>query len=422
MVQRAILWRLPNQRYQCHPLLSRFLAEMITPDQLEDLKARFVAFYAGEAAQMAEQWPHTPAQQAQNRVLLELDNLRQAWSWALETLRFDQLDMMLPLLHHYYERAGWFQEAYTTFGNLSTFVEQHIHEDSPPAALHLYAHALRIMGKYAYHLGYYADAQRHLEQSRATGAGYQAPKDTLAFLEALASVHTATGEYEQALKCREESVHIARRLGWDIYLGNALSNIAIIHYHQGRLDKAEEYFNKALKYYRQENDETHVTAMLNNLGNVAYERGAYREALDYLERCLPMAERIEGQTLLAAVLDSTGKVLIAVQKYREAWRHLARGLHICRKTDAIPLAMEIIINVGALLAALGDMENAILAWQTAASHPQTQESVHARSKAQLEKHGIPVPSIAPDPAPLAEIVQHLQQAMEKALSAAQIRC
>ncbi len=388
LVQRALLWRLPNQRYQCHPLLSQFLTEMAEPAELEKLRESFIDFYTDFAVQVAGQWKHVPRQQSKDAITMEMDNLRQAWDWALAGLRFGQLDKMLPLLHHYYEHNGWFQEAYATFTNLHTYIEEHLHEEIQPDAYLLNAHTLLAMGKYAYHLGLYEAALQHLEQSKAYLEETGTLEDTYTLLDTLSSVNTALGAYQAVLEQREKCLEIARHLGRPDFLAESLARIAIIQYYQRDFDSAEQYFKQALQYYRQENDETRITAMLNNLGNVAYERGAYSEALTYLEDCLVMAEKVEGQALLASVLDSLGKVLIAMGKYQEAWQQLQRGLYICQKINAIPLAMELVINVGTLAAAVGDRETAALAWQTAANHPRTLESVRTRSRHSLEKHGL----------------------------------
>lgn len=388
LVQRALLWRLPNQRYQSHPLWQQFLHEQVSPAILQDLKKAFIRYYAAFSKRLADHWMHVPRQTSQDAVALELDNLRQAWRWALESQDFAHVDEMLFLLHHYYEHNGWFQEAYTTFTNLLAFLDPTLHEESSSVHHRLYGHTLLMIGLYTYHLGLYDESLCSLQRSKAVLDVHGTKEDAWRLQESLGMLYRARGEYELGFASIQESKRLAEEIGNPPFLADSLSNLAILHYSTGKMYQAEKYFREALEIYRRENDEVRITAMLNNLGNVAYEHGNYEQARLYLISCLEMAEKSEGQTLLAAVLDSLGKVFIAMGDYEQAWAYLHRGLYICKKTNATPLAMELLINTGYLLTSLGDLETATLLWRFVVKHPNTPASQYERGKTALEKHGI----------------------------------
>ncbi len=389
LVQRALLWRLPNRRYQSHPLWQQFLYEQVSPATLQNLKGAFIRYYAAFSKRLADRWQHVPRQTSQDAIALELDNLRQAWRWALESHDFVHVDEMLFLLHHYYEHNGWFQEAHTTFTNLLAFLDSALHEESSSVHHRLYGHALLMIGMYTYHLGLYDESLRSLQRSKTILDIHGTLEDAWRLQEALGMLYHTRGEYELGFASIRKGKQLAEKLGNRSFLADSLSNLAILHYSTGEMDQAEAYFRQALEMYGQENDGVRITAMLNNLGNVAYERGNYEQARIYLTSCLEMAEKSEGQTLLAAILDSLGKVLVAMGDYKQAWAYLHRGLYICKRTNAAPLAMELLINTGYLLAFLHDLETAALLWRFVAKHPNTPASQHKRSKAALEAYGIP---------------------------------
>ncbi len=415
LVQHALLWQSPNRRYQCHPLLQQFLREHISQNVLQDLREKFIAYYAAFAERIAGRWRHVPRRESQDAIFLERDNLRQAWRWALEAQDFAHADAMLPLLHHYYEHNGWLQEAYITFTRLLEFLSPNLHEESPLSHRHLYARTLLMLGRYAYHLGLYNEALEYLQRSTLALQTCGVPEDFYAVSEALANLYRVLGEEEKAAEHLQESKRIAERLGNTGFLGDSLSKLALMHYDCGEWDEAEKLFLEALAHHRRNNDETRIAAMLNNLGNVAYERGEYQRARRYLEECLPLAERVEGQTLLAAILDSLGKVFIALQEYNRAWDYLHRGLYICKKANAVPLAMELINNAGYLLAALGDLKTAARLWSIAAAHPQAPATVRERGRLALEEHGL-APLSVPS-ASLGSLLENIQSAVKTALNA-----
>ncbi len=390
LVQRALLWKLPEQRYQSHPLWHQFLKEQLSPATLQDLKAAFIAYYAAFAKQVADRWKHVPTQDSQDAVLLEMDNLRQAWNWALEALDFSHLDDMLFLLHHYYEHNGWLQEAYATFSRLLALLDHTLHEESSSAHYRLYGHTLLMVGTYAYHLGVYDESLEYLQRSRTILQVNGTLEDAWRTEHILSMLYRARGEYELGFASVRKARQLAEKTGNRSFLADSLSNLAILYYLTAEFHKAEKYFREALEIYTQENDEVRIVAMLNNLGNVAYERGNYEQARAYLTDCLGEAEKAEGQTLLAAVLDSLGKVFLALEEYEQAWAYLHRGLYICKKTNALPLAMELVINTGSLLAALGDIQTAGLLWRVVVKHPNTPASPHQKGRTALEEHNIPV--------------------------------
>ncbi|GAB4535249.1 MAG: hypothetical protein Fur0018_25490 [Anaerolineales bacterium] len=416
LVQHALLWKLPEQRYQVHPLLRQILEEHISPEDVADLRQKFIAYYTAFAVQAAGQWQHIPATEWLANIRLELDNLRQTWDWALEAEDFTSIDGMLPMLHNYYEHNGWFQDAYTTFGHLSAIVERHLQAHKTHIGRALYRHTLLLMGKYAYHLGLYDEALKYLETSRAYLNFRTHRKDAYTLTATLATVYRARGEHKRAFRYRLTSHKIALRLGDTSALAEEVSNLAILYYDQGRLEEAERFLNRALTYYRQDNNEARIAAILNNLGNVAYEREDYEQAQHYLSDSLHIAERIAGQTLLAAVLDSLAKVYTALGQYRHAWDCLQRGIHICQKVAALPLAMELVNNLGSLLATLGDIETAGYLWRVTASHPQTLESVHNQGLQALQRYHLAATSLpAGDLPSLNELLKTSQQSFFKAL-------
>ncbi len=392
LVQRALLWQLSNRRYQCHPLLNQFLKERATEEERRITRERFIRHYTRFAVRMAGQWKRAPRQEERDAIRTELDNLRQAWTWALEAQDFHSLDALMPLLHHHYEHNGWYQEAYQTFRNLSAFVRGTLHEGGSQEQNILLGHAQTIAGRYAYHLGLYDAARDLMLAGQELLQQYGQPEDRYLAAEFLSVLYRSVGELEQADRWLQESIRLARLLGRNDLLADTYAGQAILAYEAQDMDAAEACFRKALELYRETGILVRVIAMLNNLGNVLYERGEYEAAHRYLTECLPLAEKAEGQTLLASVLDSLGKVLIALGRRRQAWECLQRGLYICQKARAAPLSLELLGNVGRLLAASGDLETARRLWHSIAAHPQATHSTRQSSLRSLREHGLPPPA------------------------------
>lgn len=76
--------------------------------------------------------------------------------------------------------------------------------------------------------------------------------------------------------------------------GEVLSNLAMLYYNQGDLERAEKLYNRALKYDEKAFGEDHemVAKDLNNLALLYKKQGKYKEAEPLLKRSITIKERL----------------------------------------------------------------------------------------------------------------------------------
>ena len=98
-------------------------------------------------------------------------------------------------------------------------------------------------------------------------------------------IHQIKGEYDDALKFYEESLEIARKLGFQediaksLGIAKSLNNIGRIHKIKGEYDKALEHYEESLEIARKIGDQQDIAKSLNNIGIIHQIKGEYDAAI-----------------------------------------------------------------------------------------------------------------------------------------------
>ena len=115
LVARAYLRRGAQGRYEMHEYLRQYGAAKLS--QLPGIEAagrdRHCAYYA--AFLHAREKRLRSEKRVLDETILEIENVRSAWRWAIERLRLADIDLMLGSLSRYYDLTGLFQEGLHAF-------------------------------------------------------------------------------------------------------------------------------------------------------------------------------------------------------------------------------------------------------------------------------------------------------------------
>jgi hypothetical protein len=127
LTDKALLWRLPNGRYEIHELLRQFAAEQLAGDdadpgemqrQAQLAHSRYYLTLLGEQEQ--------PLQGQQQRAAVDIiradfENINIAWRWAVQQREFVLLAPAVQALFLYCEVRGIYHEGVILFANAAEF-------------------------------------------------------------------------------------------------------------------------------------------------------------------------------------------------------------------------------------------------------------------------------------------------------------
>ncbi|MFN8489018.1 MAG: BTAD domain-containing putative transcriptional regulator [Caldilineaceae bacterium] len=381
-------------RYEIHELLRQFAAEHLVhnPAEYEQVVARHSTFYlAYVAAQETRLARHEP-REAAAEIQVEIDNIRQAWRYALQRRDLPALHRSAWALHSFYRLTGSAAEALHAF----QLIAEHFPALTAPAllrdlspqqnpapvsrlvAIHAYLLALQnkvdqaivvaqcgltwaeaekatdaaalshfSWGQALRLQGQLGDAQFHFEQAlHLAGLGTTATAksellyDVECFVELwLGGLAADRGFYHQARVQMERSLHLAQNLGKRRLAMTALINMADIARRMGAYSSARQEYEDALQLARAVGFRWGEGISQLELGEVARLQGEYSYAAALIEGTLPILQEI-GEHRNALALIWLGRLYAYMGDTTAADAWLARSQQFSEQAQGWEPAIE----------------------------------------------------------------------------------
>ena len=411
LVDKSLLHHTSDNRYEVHELLRQYAAEKLwitkvdpqTSDELaRDVWQRYSNYYLDFIAQQAANfWGDTPPAAIAD-VRSELDNIRQAWRWAVTECQIDKVDASVIGLSSFYDIAGLFQEGEAMFGLAIEQLQAHLETAKMPdditvmqitlakllaekarlltrrglaeTALLLMpasadlalasedvatqARVYRQWGEVLQYRNEYVQAQLHLERALSLAQPIKLADVEAEALRDLGIVALHQGDYAKATNFYEQVLPKFKALGHRRGAGIVYMNLGIIATYQGNYAEAEKAYAQALAEARDIGDRWAEGLMLNNLGYITYEQGKYTEAENHCQQALAITRSVNDFTTEAYTLSTLGNIMREQGLYTEARRYYEQCLHHCRAVNDRAAESEILSELGLLQLQLKDIPTA----------------------------------------------------------------
>ncbi|MBN2892926.1 MAG: tetratricopeptide repeat protein [Bacteroidales bacterium] len=157
--------------------------------------------------------------------------------------------------------------------------------------------------------------------------------DKTKILNTYAGVYLDAGEYnialsfyQQVIALKEELIRLGK-IDESSLIGDYF-NLGLVHYYNGNLEKALDYYLKTLTISIQTGNKYGEAMCYNNIGIVYLDELKTNEALRYFNKSLNIAEEIGAITLVAQNYDNIGNTYASRQNYSEAERFYMKSLEL----------------------------------------------------------------------------------------------
>ncbi|MCI0577372.1 MAG: tetratricopeptide repeat protein [Chloroflexi bacterium] len=332
LLDKSLLHRLPQGRYEMHELLRQFALGQPQP-QRYSFQERYSHYYLSLMGQQAETLRGRHPQSAITITQAELEHIRQAWQWAVEQQQVDLLRAAMSGLARFYHLAGLFQEAQQRL--LATIQAVQSWPVAPGATLllcELHAGASDFLGQ----SGQYEAAIRHAQAARQLA-------ESAAAADLLAQTYTLEGEwrrhlsqFDEAKKALAQALHFYTAPAPTGEVAHVLNEIGFVHLKQSQYTAALTVFARARQIYEAVGDQTEISTTLGNIGYVYQLKAEYPQALDHLRQALAIAETIGYKQGIVKHTLGLGTVYLdqgdiaAARKAYEKTLQMAQGLGYVR--------------------------------------------------------------------------------------------
>jgi serine/threonine protein kinase/predicted ATPase len=319
LVNKSLLHRAPDGRYEVHELLRQFATEQMSEAAAKDARDRHSAYFCAFLHERTEDW-HTGRQIETIRVVAqEGDNVRQAWQWALTQGEWPRLLQAIDSWYWYLRLHGRLRDfdfqCLAIIRNMESMVAEET--NLSPDRLRLWVRALTwlvgseddpcdsslrlqqatalldrpeldnqdIRLEKALVLQAQADwlvfkdnlqrAQQIFEQCLGLFEEMDAQWHVAESLMGLGSIAWRTGNYDLALEKIASAVAVQQALGDQIRRAEAMNRLGQAHRDLGHLDEAEQLHRAAMDFSQQLNDRPALVTSTVNLAHTLLWQGKF---------------------------------------------------------------------------------------------------------------------------------------------------
>ncbi|MEZ4662835.1 MAG: tetratricopeptide repeat protein [Caldilineaceae bacterium] len=425
LVEKALLRVTADGFYQMHELTRQYAAEKLSAETQSALRDAHAVYYASLLDQQQARLFTADYQQVWAAVGGELDNIRHAWDWIIETVRAGRtalpvanlLLQMAEVLTCYHLFHSLWLSGQALFDHACAVLTSagwaHQHKGpsgqiSPRAALlHLRIRA----GQFQLEMGHYrtslALAEQTLADCRAFGlaedlfrtlmvyaytqmrrgarpAALPVYREALALAERLHSarfraealiglglVASGEGNYTEAQGYIQRALRLCEEIGYRPWMARMLTNLGTTYSRQHDYKSARPYYEQALTIAQEEGDQNIVMICTSNLGSVQYGFGQHQASIDYYQRSLAMARTLGEERWIAANLNGAATVYLEIGAEAACEKALYEALAVGHRSDSMPDTLGSVALLGHLFARRGQVETALKALTFVEQHPAT---------------------------------------------------
>ncbi|MCX6047089.1 MAG: BTAD domain-containing putative transcriptional regulator [Chloroflexi bacterium] len=423
LVEKALLRVTTDGYYQLHELTRQFAEQQISHTDSVALRDVHATYYASLLNQQRAHLFTGNHRQVWAIVGGELDNIRHAWEWLVESVSPERHDLpvtqllyqMARVFAHYYifhsltlsgqaifatacqavEAAGWAEKDDTTSG-----------QPSPPA---IWIHLRLLTGLFHFERGHYRDSLAVAEQTLAACQALGLTEDLLQALLLYGRTQMRRGAHAESAEALQTALALGKRLGVRPACAEALTYLGMVANNEGQYLEAQGYlrqglalwqeigyrpwvartltslgtsyirqydYQRALPFYEQalaiaqeEADQTMIMINTSNLGSVQYGFRHYPLSVDYYQQSLVMARKVGEERWIAANLNGLALTYLAMGDLTATERDLREALTVGQQSGSLPDVLGSVGLLGHLFARRGQVEAALKALIFVEQHP-----------------------------------------------------
>lgn len=354
LVDKSLVQR-NGERFELHEVLRQFAQEKLSAKK----KARNAhAVYFAEWSKKFGKVDERESFPAMNK---ELENVRSAWTWAVEQKQIALLAEIAPFTKRYLDLQGRYREGITLFQQALDGFESPINADS--LSFDERGHLLaRLLMYKAILIADAGEPEASLQALKSCLDYFRKAEDEVQLavcLNGLGNASRFLGQEEEAIGYYREELELARATGNRNEEGMALNNLALSINSLGRFEEAEKLHRECLALRRELDDYPGLSSSLINLGVVLFNQNKFQEAKPLLYEAIEITGILNHTRNKAATLGNLGGILMQEGQYEEALKLFLQGLEIHRNTGyrfGTAIALD---NVGTAHFHLGNGKDAL---------------------------------------------------------------
>lgn len=233
-----------NNRYAVHELIRQIAARRL-PTVLEEAKIRFVTYYLDLLKAHQPMLLTKEAREAAQQITNDIDNVRQAWQWAIALDEFKMLKKAAPALADYFIHTGYYVDGQGMIERAVAALPEHQHRERPFFLIEIAA----LLS--AHYYGKLDELKRIIDEVLTLTEGQPEHIE----IRARACLYLSRGLFantidsEQSQAYAEQAMVLARQSDSLPLIGDAYVQLGCLHYRYENTEAAVASIQEGLKIY-----------------------------------------------------------------------------------------------------------------------------------------------------------------------------
>nr|MCU0464523.1 tetratricopeptide repeat protein [Anaerolineae bacterium] len=329
---KSLVRRHPDSgRYELHELVRQYAAERLSeyPDIQRTAMAAHAEFYSAFLVKHGDVYMQ-PGQELKTLQAIEdeRDNIRAAWTYAIQTDRLDLLEKSMGVVAVFFEAKGLAQEGSDVFHEIADAINQRPNPDAVLVArARVYGAQMEVF------LGDYAHATDDAKAALKVFEAQNLPMEMGKAYNVLAYIAMNQGHYDDALDALERSIRVIRGSGHkhaNMLVKRGEATLAYVLFLQGEYGKSEALYRQLMT--EAEAQQAYFAMYhYNNLGEVLHAQGRDDEARPLIQKALDAFVTIKNLRWQAVALVNLGLIEHSASRFAEAEAYFRRALPLYKE-------------------------------------------------------------------------------------------
>ena len=178
-------------------------------------------------------------------------------------------------------------------------------------------------------------------------------------LSELGMISYYLGELDKALEYHEKALELNEGLGRKAGMASIYGNIGNVYQAKGELDRALDYYEKALELNEGLGRKAGMASTYGNIGNVYQAKGELDKALEYLEKALKLNEGLGRKAGMASTFGNIGVVYGIKGELDRALEYYEKALELNKEVGTKVGMANQLGNIGIVYKNKGELEKAL---------------------------------------------------------------
>ncbi|MBN1428200.1 MAG: tetratricopeptide repeat protein [Anaerolineae bacterium] len=345
-------WNAAEEYYELHPVLRQYSAEKlaINAEEANRVQAQHCAYFTDLLTRYHPQLRGHGQLKALNAIKTEIDNIHQAWQWAIEHEHEDLIERSLESIFWFYIIGSRYQEGLAELTNAS---EQLGIKNGASGSVVTWK-LLARQGVLYQSLGReYQTAEQLLQGSLQAVRDLRTESEIIFCLIGLGKTKLFLGDDSTAQDLFQEALALTQNCQSIEQEADTLSALGLLCQHQEDYSMAKVYHEQALSLYRKMGDRWGEGQVLNRMGIAFMEEQDIVEAHSCYEQALQIIRELGSRNAESHILNNLGLICLRMHNYEQAQEYFLESRHISHNLGDWQTLGITLVNLGILSLQLG---------------------------------------------------------------------